>query len=120
MAKALSVVTIRSSRPMPILVCRKCLKRFDGGRKLRRDLKTELKRRSTAGAVKRPRLVQTDCFGICPKRAVVLTNGSMLAQGEYLLMADSSSVTDAAGLLMPTTANAPGEGETKADHCTVS
>jgi hypothetical protein len=88
MSKAHAVVTIRSRLPMPILVCRKCLKRFDGGRKLKRDLKAELKRRSIAGAIKRPRLVQTDCFGICPKRDVVLANGRMLAQGEYLLLAD--------------------------------
>ena len=100
MAKTTSLTTIRSRRPKPILVCRKCLKRFDGGRKLKRDLKAELKRRSVAADIKRPRLVQTDCFGICPKRAVVLANGKMLDQGEYLLLSDSGGVADAAGLLM--------------------
>lgn len=101
MAKISPVVTIRSRRPKPILVCKKCLKRFDGGRQLKRDLRAELKRRSIEGDVKRPKLVQTDCFGICPKRAVVLANGRMLDQGEYLLLADSRGVDEAAAILMP-------------------
>jgi hypothetical protein len=109
MAKAHAVVTLRSRRPAPILVCRKCLKRFDGGRRLKRDLKDELKHRSLAG--KRPRLVQTDCFGICPKHAVVLANGRMLAHGEYLLLAESGAVADAAALLMT-----PDDAKGRADH----
>jgi len=35
------------------------------------------------------------------KRAVVLANGRMLDQGEYLLLADSRGVDEAAAMLMP-------------------
>jgi predicted metal-binding protein len=101
MVKTSSLVTIRPRRARPVLVCRKCLKRFDDGSKLKRALKTELKRRSVAQAKRRPRLVMTGCFGICPKRAVVVASAATLQRGEYLLLADVNSSARAAARLMP-------------------
>jgi hypothetical protein len=85
MAKHSPIVTIRPRRAKPVLVCRKCLKRSAHGRELKQALKAELKRRSKALALKRPRLVMTSCFDICPKRAVVVASGTTLNRGEYLL-----------------------------------
>ena len=101
MVKTSSVVTIRPRRARPVLVCGKCLKRIDAGSKLKRALKTELKRRSVAQATRRPRLVMTSCFGICPKRAVVVASGATLQRGEYLLLSDVNSSAKAAALLVP-------------------
>jgi predicted metal-binding protein len=100
MAKSSSIVTIRPRRAKPVLVCKKCLKRVDDGSKLKRALKSELKRRSATQATCRPRLVMTGCFGICPKRAVVVASGATLQHGEYLLLADAESSAKAAALLM--------------------
>jgi predicted metal-binding protein len=100
MVKASSLVTLRPRRPEPILVCRKCLKRAADGKQIKRALKSEVKRRSTAQATKRPRIVLTDCFGICPKRAVVLASGATLHRGEYLLLTGHDEVDEAAAILM--------------------
>jgi predicted metal-binding protein len=100
MVKTSSFATIRPRRAGPVLVCRKCLKRFDDGSKLKRALKTELKRRSVGQATRRPRLVMTGCFGICPKRAVVVASGATLQRGEYLLLADVNSSANAAARLV--------------------
>jgi predicted metal-binding protein len=89
-----------ASRP-PVLICKKCLKRSGDGPKLKRALKSEVKRRSIAQGTKRPRVVQTGCLGICPKRAVVLTTGATLDRGEYLLLGNIESIADAATMLMP-------------------
>jgi hypothetical protein len=67
---------------------------------LKRALKSELKR-SVAATGKKPRLVATGCFGICPKRAVVVASCATLSQGEYLLLSDASSSAAAAAILMP-------------------
>ena len=96
-----SLVTIRPRRASPVLVCKKCLSRIDDGKQLRRDLKSELKRRSAAQDRKRPRVVLSGCFGICPKRAVVLASGATLARGEYLLASDSHAAVEVAAILMP-------------------
>ena len=109
------LITARWKGPAPVLVCRKCLKRADDGRELKRVLKSELKRigaaqancdAATAGrgngkATKGARVVLTSCFGICPKRAVVLASSATLQRGEYLLVADSAAMADAAEILMP-------------------
>jgi predicted metal-binding protein len=94
------IVTIRPRRPEPILVCRKCLKRAADGKQIKRALKSEVKRRSIARATKRPRIVLTDCLGICPKRAIVLASGTTLHRGEYLLLADHGEIGEAAAILM--------------------
>lgn len=96
-----SLVTIRPRRSAPILVCKKCLGRIDDGKKLRKNLKSEAKRRSLAQNVKPPRVVLTSCLGICPKRAVVVAGGETLARGEYLLLGDSDTAEQAAAILMP-------------------
>jgi predicted metal-binding protein len=100
MVKNSSLVTLRPRRPEPILVCRKCLKRAADGKQIKRALKSEVKRRSAVQATKRPRIVLTDCFGICPKRAVVLASGKTLHRGEYLLLAGHDEIEEAAAILM--------------------
>jgi predicted metal-binding protein len=101
MVKTTPIVTLRPRRARPVLVCKKCLKRIDDGSKLKRALKSELKRRSAAQGTRRPRVVMTGCFGICPKRAVVVASGATLQRGEYLLLADAASSATAAALLAP-------------------
>lgn len=95
------LVVARPRRPTPVLVCRKCLKRSDDGREIRRALKTELKQRAKAGGGKPQRVVMTNCFGICPKRAVVLASEATLRRGEYVLVADADDVAEAANILKP-------------------
>jgi hypothetical protein len=101
MSKNASVVAVRPRRPRPILICKKCLKRAGQGSRLKRALKTELKRRSVAGNAKKPRVVATGCFGICPKHAVVLASAATLNRGEYLLLGDADGSAEAASILMP-------------------
>ncbi len=100
MAKTSPITTIRPRRAEPIFVCKKCLKRVDDGPELKRALKSELKRRSKAQGVKRPRVIMTDCMDICPKRAVVAASGATLAHGKYLLLADENGTAEAAARLM--------------------
>jgi hypothetical protein len=104
MPKSSSVVIVRPRRASPLLICKKCLARSGEGKKLKRLLKSEVKRRSHPPSLKQPgkrsRVVMASCFGICPKHAVVLTSGAALQRGEYLLVSDSKSVCDAAALLM--------------------
>ena len=100
MAKITSPVTIRSRREA-ILVCRKCLKRVPDGHKVKRALKAAAKRQSAADPKRRPRLVMTGCFDICPKDAVVVANGATLQRGEYVLLANAGQADEAAAMLMP-------------------
>jgi predicted metal-binding protein len=99
MADKSSLRVIRSPRANCVLVCKKCLKRVEDGRKFRNDLKSELKRHSADLDIKRPRIVMTGCFDICPKHAVVIANGTTLHRGEYML-ADNDSVAEAADALI--------------------
>jgi hypothetical protein len=96
-------VIARPRRASPILVCRKCLGRVSGAKKIRRELKSELKRQRNEApnerSLKSPRLVMTGCFGICPKKAVVLASGKSLQNGEYVLVSDRERVGDALNLL---------------------
>lgn len=51
------------------LVCKACHKRGKGPKKLKpKDLVTAL-RQGTKGAMQRPRIVLSDCLGLCPKSA---------------------------------------------------
>ena len=100
MAEISSIVTVRSRR-QPVLVCRKCLKRVPNGHRIKQALKAEVKRTSGTQHNWRPRVVLTSCFGICPKRAVVVTGGTTLHRSEYVLLADADQATDAVALLMP-------------------
>jgi predicted metal-binding protein len=101
MAKNASITIARPRRPGPILICRKCMKRVGNGSELKRALKSELKRRSAARSERKPRVVATGCFGICPKRAVVLASAATLNRGDYLLLSDADGSAEAAAILMP-------------------
>lgn len=94
-----SPVTARLRRRTPILVCRKCLKRAPNGCDLKRALKCALKRSSSDES--KPRMVMTSCFGICPKRAVVVASGATLARGECVLLATATDAEQAAAMLLP-------------------
>jgi len=102
MSKKPSLIIARSKRPSPVLVCRKCLKRSYEGRGIKCALKSELKLRSKQRGEKRARVVMTTCFGICPKRAVVVTSAATLQRGEYVLVADGKHVAEALDTLKPT------------------
>jgi hypothetical protein len=77
----------------------------EDGREIRRALKSELKQRAKASGGKRPRVVMTSCFGICPKRAVVLASATTLQRGEYLLLTDSENIAGAVDILKPESAS---------------
>lgn len=100
MTKSASAVTVRSRRES-VLVCRKCFKRVSGGSRIKRALKSAAKGRRDTQPGRRPRLVMAGCFGICPKRAVVVASGTTLHRGEYILLADADQVVDAVSLLIP-------------------
>jgi predicted metal-binding protein len=100
MVKTASAVTV-SSRREPVLVCKKCLKRVPDGRDIRRALKSAAKNLEVAQPGWRPRLVLTGCFGICPKRAVVVASGATLHRGEFVLLTEADQAADVAALLMP-------------------
>ena len=101
MAKNASIVTVRPRRPGPVLICRKCLKRADDGSQLKRALKSELKQLAAQAGDKKPRVVAVGCFGICPKRAVVVASPATLQHGDYLLLADADASAEAAARLLP-------------------
>jgi Fe-S-cluster-containing hydrogenase component 2 len=90
----------RSRRASPVLVCKKCLKRCSKGARIRRELKRELKQRS-AVRKEAPRLVSTTCFGICPKRAVVLASTRSLQRDEFILVSRQRDVQEALENLLP-------------------
>ena len=90
MSKIPSLRALELRRPGPVLICRKCLRRMLDGGKLRRRLKASLKERSDGQKKKRARLVLTNCFGICPKDAVVSGSPVTFARGEFILIQDCS------------------------------
>ncbi len=57
-------------------------------------MKSETKRR-VGDWLKPARVIQTGCFGICPKRAVVVTGGSAAGQGDYVLISSASEAAAA-------------------------
>ena len=69
-----------------ILICKKCSKKLDGGfgpdgkKTLRKALKTYLKpeqsRKTAKGRKAELAIIQTGCFDICPKNAVVAINAA--------------------------------------------
>jgi predicted metal-binding protein len=101
MPKNASIITVRPRRLEPVLICKKCLKRAGDGSRLKRALKSELKRRTVLAGDKKPRIVAVGCFGICPKRAVVVASAATLQRGDYLLLADADASAEAAALLIP-------------------
>jgi predicted metal-binding protein len=95
------VIPARLRRAPPILVCKKCLGRIDDGKKLRKALKSDSKKRSREQDVKSPRVVMTSCLGICPKRAVVVASAATLQDGRYLLVTSADASSEAVSALMP-------------------
>src|SRR3954470_11095852 len=93
------LIIARSRRPGPILICRRCLKRWAGGDRIRSRLKRELKQRRTGK--KTSRLVAVNCFGICPKEAVVLASGRSLESDEYMLVSRPRQVEAVLEKLLP-------------------
>jgi hypothetical protein len=92
-------IIARARRPGPILICRRCLKRWAGGDRIRSRLKRELKQRRTGK--KTSRLVAVNCFGICPKEAVVLASGRSLESDEYMLVSRPRQVEAVLEKLLP-------------------
>ena len=90
MSKKPSLRVLELRRPGPVLVCRKCLGRMEDGGKLKRRLKAGLKQRGAGEKKKRARLVLTNCFGICPKNAVVTGSAATFARGQFILIRDRS------------------------------
>src|SRR5262249_5822855 len=78
-----------------------CLKRCSAGDTIRAKLKHDLRQRGANK--KKPRLVSVNCFGICPKKAVVLASGRSLQDNEYLLVSRPRQVEPALDKLLPTT-----------------
>jgi hypothetical protein len=80
------------------------MKRMIEGGKLRRRLKASLKQRNAGQNQKtgRARIVFANCFGICPKDAVVTASAATFARGEFLLIRDCSeeAVEQATAALM--------------------
>lgn len=96
--KSTGPMVVRPRRAAPVLVCRKCLKRSDEGRDVRRALKSELKATRPDGA-KAAKLVMTECLGLCPKKSIVVASGASLTRQEYVLVADRDQVPRALALL---------------------
>jgi len=85
------VVVVHPRRAPPVFVCRKCLKRSEDAKHITHALKRETKR--SAGDRDRPaRVIKTSCFGICPKRAVVVTGGVAASKGDYALITSGTDV----------------------------
>jgi len=93
-------IVARQRRASPVLVCKKCLKRSVDGSEVRRALKRELKQRFREDQ-KPPRLITTSCFGLCPKRAIVLASARSLSSGEYVLVSHRTDVEEAIDMLQP-------------------
>ncbi|MGY3449890.1 hypothetical protein [Bradyrhizobium sp. USDA 4353] len=93
-----SPTIIHPRRPAPVFVCRKCLKRSNDAK----GIKTAIKRESRLAAPssrKPPRVIMTSCFGLCPKRAVVVTGGVRAARGDFVLVATAEDVAGALACL---------------------
>ncbi|NPU13844.1 hypothetical protein HL667_08860 [Bradyrhizobium sp. 83012] len=89
---------VRPPRPAPVFVCRKCLKRSDDAKDIGKEIKRAMKRAAPARG-KPARTIMTSCFGLCPKRAVVITAGVRAARGEYVLVSRAGEVAGALSLL---------------------
>ena len=76
----MAVKSAKTNWRQVVLVCRKCSKKLDGGFGPEGDksLKKALRKYLKAGKGKKAELVvkETDCFDICPKKAVVAVNAA--------------------------------------------
>lgn len=81
-----AVMTVPTGWLETVLICRKCSKKLDGGfgEDGRETLRAALRERlREVGQRRTVRIVETGCFGVCPKRAVVACLGR---QPERLLV----------------------------------
>ena len=88
-------VVVRPRRQPAVFVCRKCLKRSDAGKDIKRAIKTALKAnigRSARTDLKPARVIATSCFGLCPRNAVVMTGGAYASTGDYVLISSADQV----------------------------
>ncbi|CAL80227.1 hypothetical protein BRADO6623 [Bradyrhizobium sp. ORS 278] len=93
-----SPTLIRPRRPAPVFICRKCLKRSDAAKDIKKAIKRET-RHAVDPNGKRARVIMASCFGLCPKRTVVVTAGAGAARGDYALIASADDVAPALALL---------------------
>jgi hypothetical protein len=91
MSRKPSTLALKTRRVDAVFVCAKCLKRSDGGARLKRRLKKQLAGAAMARNGKRPKLVLTSCLGICPKEAVVTASAGTLGRGEVVLLYNSKT-----------------------------
>jgi predicted metal-binding protein len=92
--------TINSNWATTILVCAKCSKKLKGGfgDKGRTPLAKALKQRGGGKKRKAPfGVIETRCFGICPKGAVVAVDAAH--PGTWHLVREGLPIDDAAALL---------------------
>jgi predicted metal-binding protein len=88
------IVPIETGWRETILICRKCGKRLGGGfgkdgkATLRAALRQELRKHGRRRSV---RLIETGCFGICPKKGVTVGLGS--AAGELLVVGKGAELS---------------------------
>ena len=97
-SKLTEPIIAQARRSVPVLVCRKCLKRSNEGRKVRRALKSELKAAKREGTMP-AKLVMTSCFGLCPKTSIVVASGPSLRRQEYVLISNREQVPRALEML---------------------
>ncbi|WP_316175694.1 MULTISPECIES: hypothetical protein [unclassified Bradyrhizobium] len=97
---------VRPRRAAPVFVCRKCLKRSDDPKALNKALKKAIRHAleshdspGNRAGEKPARVIATSCFGLCPKRAVVVTGGVHAARGEYVLVSAAGDVPTALAML---------------------
>ena len=78
----MAIKTSRTKWRDVVLVCRKCQKKLDGGfgphgdKSLKKALKTYLKPGDGKGRKAELAVIETACFDICPKNAVVCVNAA--------------------------------------------
>jgi predicted metal-binding protein len=78
-AAAATVTTVRTGWEETVLVCRKCSKRLSGGfgkdgdETLTTTLRSHLRKAGRRGGTA---IIDVGCFGLCPKKAVVVARSS--------------------------------------------
>lgn len=97
--KDLKVIQPRR-RAAPVFACGRCLARHDKGKKLKTSLKAALKSTSVGQTLKRPRLITTSCFGICPRQAIVLASDRTLRAGRYVVLEKRTDAGRAVAILL--------------------
>ena len=89
-----------------VLVCRKCSRKLKGGfgRKGKQDLARGLRETLKATGRRRVlRVLEVDCLGLCPKRAVTLVAGS----GRVFVVPAKAELTDVLEAAAPELLRAP-------------